>query len=168
MAHPSPKLAALDKAKQQQQQQQKSAAASFLPTVGGNTRLPQNIAHRGFRAKFPENSLAAFRGALESGAVALETDVHLSKDKVVVLSHDPTLKRCFGPPDKIADCNWSFLETLRTTKNPNVPMARLADLLAFLSEPGREHVWVLLDIKVSLVTLDLFGLYKLLTHTAGR
>lgn len=97
---------------------------------------------------FPENSMEAFRGALASGAVALETDVHLTKDKVVVLSHDPTLKRCFGRPDKIANCEWSFLETLRTKKDPNVSMARLTDLLEFLSEPGREHVWVLLDIKV--------------------
>ncbi|CAK7565151.1 MAG: hypothetical protein SEPTF4163_003060 [Sporothrix epigloea] len=110
-------------------------------------QLPQNIAHRGFRAKFPENSIAAFRGALQNGAIALETDVHLTKDKVVVLSHDPTLKRCFGRTEKIADCDWTFLETLRTIADPNVPMARLADLLEFLSEPGRESVWVLLDIK---------------------
>ena len=118
---------------------------SHLPSKA----LPQNIAHRGYRAKLPENSIKAFAGALAAGAVALETDVHLSKDKVVVLSHDPTLKRCFGRPEKIADCDWSLLETLRTTKDAEVPLARLDDLLAFLSEPGREDVWVLLDIKVS-------------------
>ncbi|CAK7228233.1 hypothetical protein SCUCBS95973_006813 [Sporothrix curviconia] len=134
-------------------QQQPAMASSPLPSLATlsapetGVRLPQNIAHRGFRAKFPENSMAAFRGALESGAVALETDVHLTKDKVVVLSHDPTLKRCFGRTEKIADCEWSFLETLRTTKEPNVPMARLTDLVEILSEPGRENVWVLLDIK---------------------
>ncbi|KAL1912146.1 hypothetical protein Sste5344_001979 [Sporothrix stenoceras] len=144
MAPLSPELVAVDKTKQLQTQK---LATSYLPTVDGKNKLPQNIAHRGFRAKFPENSMDAFRGALASGAVALETDVHLSKDKVVVLSHDPTLKRCFGRPDKIANCEWSFLKTLRTAKDPNVPMARLTDLLEFLSEPGREHVWVLLDIK---------------------
>ncbi|KIH90065.1 glycerophosphoryl diester phosphodiesterase family protein [Sporothrix brasiliensis 5110] len=151
MAPYSPELLSLDKTKQQQQQQQQqqtpTSLASRIPTVDGKKRLPQNIAHRGFRAKFPENSVEAFRAALASGAVALETDVHLSKDKVVVLSHDATLKRCFGRPDKIADCDWSLLETLRTTKDPHVPMARLTDLLSFLSEPGREHVWALLDIK---------------------
>lgn len=122
-----------------------AAAATAAASKAG---LPQNIAHRGFRAQFPENSIEAFRGALGAGAVALETDVHLTKDKVVVLSHDPTLKRCFGRTDKIADCDWSFVEPLRTTKDPHVPMARLTDLLAFLSEPGREDVWVMLDIKV--------------------
>jgi len=50
-------------------------------------RLPQAIAHRGYKAKYAENTLAAFRGAVEVGAHALETDIHLTKDEVVVLSH---------------------------------------------------------------------------------
>ncbi|CAK7208199.1 hypothetical protein SEUCBS140593_000092 [Sporothrix eucalyptigena] len=150
----SPLPEPMDPSKKQLQPAMTSSPLPSLPTSGApaslsqkGVRLPQNIAHRGFRAKFPENSMAAFRGALESGAAALETDVHLTKDKVIVLSHDPTLKRCFGRTEKIADCDWSFIETLRTTKDPNVPMARLTDLLEFLSEPGRENVWVLLDIK---------------------
>jgi glycerophosphoryl diester phosphodiesterase len=56
-------------------------------TVYGSRRLPQTIAHRGFKAKFPENSMAAFRGAVKAGTDALETDIHLSKDGIVVLSH---------------------------------------------------------------------------------
>jgi glycerophosphoryl diester phosphodiesterase len=50
-------------------------------------RLPQTIAHRGYKAAYPENSMGAFRGAIEVGAHAIETDLHLSKDGVVVLSH---------------------------------------------------------------------------------
>ena len=42
---------------------------------------------REYKAKFPENTMGAFRGAVEVGADALETDIHLSKDGVVVLSH---------------------------------------------------------------------------------
>lgn len=49
--------------------------------------MPQAIAHRGYKAKYPENTLAAFKGAVDIGAHALETDVHLSRDDVVVLSH---------------------------------------------------------------------------------
>lgn len=49
--------------------------------------LPQAIAHRGYKAEFPENTMGAFRGAVEVGAHAIETDVHLSKDDVVVISH---------------------------------------------------------------------------------
>jgi glycerophosphoryl diester phosphodiesterase len=49
--------------------------------------LPQTIAHRGYKAEHPENTLKAFEGAVEVGTHAIETDIHLSKDDVVVLSH---------------------------------------------------------------------------------
>ena len=49
--------------------------------------MPQTIAHRGYKAKYPENTMGAFEGAVEVGAHALETDLHLSKDDVVVISH---------------------------------------------------------------------------------
>ena len=50
-------------------------------------KLPQSIAHRGYKAKHPENTMGAFMGAVKAGAHAIETDIHLSKDGVVVLSH---------------------------------------------------------------------------------
>ena len=53
----------------------------------GKPRLPQNIGHRGYKAAFPENTMAAFHGAVVAGAPGLETDLHLSRDGVVVLSH---------------------------------------------------------------------------------
>lgn len=111
--------------------------------------IPQTIAHRGFKASFPENSMAGFRAAVEVGAHALETDVHLSKDGVVVLSHDPSLKRCFGVDLLIKDCTWSYLSSLRTLKEPHEPLPRLVDLLEYLvSGPETERIWVLLDIKI--------------------
>jgi hypothetical protein len=54
---------------------------------GSGPRLPVNIGHRGYKAAFPENSMAAFHGAVAAGAHAIETDLHLSRDGVVVLSH---------------------------------------------------------------------------------
>ncbi|KAK1543274.1 glycerophosphoryl diester phosphodiesterase [Colletotrichum paranaense] len=104
---------------------------------GGAHHLPQAIAHRGFRAQYPENTLLAFRAALdEAGAHALETDLHLSRDGVVVLSHDGNLKRCFGIEDKkINECDWSYLKTLETTDDPPAELlGRVADVLA--STPG--------------------------------
>jgi glycerophosphoryl diester phosphodiesterase len=50
-------------------------------------RIPQVIGHRGFKARYPENSMLSFQGAISAGAHALETDVHLTRDNVVVLSH---------------------------------------------------------------------------------
>ncbi|KAF1962142.1 tubulin-domain-containing protein [Byssothecium circinans] len=111
-------------------------------------RKPQAIAHRGYKAEFPENTMGAFRGAVEVGAEALETDIHLSKDGVVVLSHDANLKRCFGREEKIIDCDYEFLSKLKTLKEPHESMPRLIDLLEYLAQPGLEDIWVLLDIKL--------------------
>jgi hypothetical protein len=61
---------------------------------------------------------------------------------------DATLKRCFGVDKKIADCDWTYLSTVRTLKEPHQPMPRLSDLLEYVAEPGLEDIWVLLDIKV--------------------
>ncbi|KAE8445693.1 hypothetical protein EG329_012991 [Mollisiaceae sp. DMI_Dod_QoI] len=120
--------------------------SSAIETTNG--RRPQAIAHRGYKAAYPENTLGAFKGAVEVGAHAIETDVHLSRDGVVVLSHDATLKRCFGEDTRIADCDWDYLKRLRTLKEPRQPMPRLLDLLQYLNTPGLEDIWVLLDIKL--------------------
>jgi len=54
---------------------------------------PQVIAHRGFSAEAPENTLAAFRRAMVVGVDAVELDVHLSADGEPVVIHDPLLER---------------------------------------------------------------------------
>lgn len=54
---------------------------------------PITFAHRGARAEAPENTLAAFRRALERGARGLETDAWLSGDGEVVLVHDRVVRR---------------------------------------------------------------------------
>lgn len=47
--------------------------------------------HRGARGLAPENTLAGFRKALAIGVTTLETDLAMTRDGVLVLSHDPTL-----------------------------------------------------------------------------
>lgn len=67
----------------------------------GKTTL---FAHRGARVELPENTLEAFERALEVGADAVETDVHLSADGQVVIFHDDLATRIVGRPRPIADC----------------------------------------------------------------
>ena len=55
--------------------------------------MTKNIAHRGFSGKYPENTMLAFRKALETGCDGIELDVHLSRDGVPVVIHDETLDR---------------------------------------------------------------------------
>ena len=64
-----------------------SASFASKRRASNGRHVPQTIAHRGYTAKYPENTLRAFEDAVEAGAHALEADVHLTKDGVVVLSH---------------------------------------------------------------------------------
>ena len=109
---------------------------------------PQCISHRGYKAKFPENTLLAFQEAVKVGTNGLETDVHLTKDDIVVLSHDKDLKRCFGQKEILKDCTWDEIKDLRTLAEPHVPMPRLRDLLEYLTQPELEEIWLLLDVKL--------------------
>ncbi|MFA6029736.1 MAG: glycerophosphodiester phosphodiesterase family protein [Elusimicrobiota bacterium] len=59
------------------------------------------IAHRGASAYFPENTLRAFRAALDLGAAAVEFDVQQTKDGELVVLHDPELARLSGAPGAV-------------------------------------------------------------------
>lgn len=54
---------------------------------------PLVVAHRGASAAAPENTIAAFRLAMEQGAAVVECDVHLSADGVPVVIHDERVDR---------------------------------------------------------------------------
>ena len=58
-----------------------------------------NVAHRGHSFIAPENTLAAYRAAIEAGADGGECDVYRSADGVVFLSHDKSPKRTMGGSD---------------------------------------------------------------------
>lgn len=62
--------------------------------------------HRGTRGLAPENTLAAFRRALEIGVTTIETDMGVTKDDVVVISHNPFLS-----PDLVRDPDGHWLSS---------------------------------------------------------
>jgi glycerophosphoryl diester phosphodiesterase len=64
------------------------------------------IAHRGASGHAPENTLAAFRRALELGAKAIEFDVHQTLDGELVVAHDDDLKRCGGLRRRMTKLRW--------------------------------------------------------------
>ena len=61
--------------------------------------------HRGARGLLPENTLPSFQRALELGVTTLELDIAVTKDGVLVISHDPALN-----PDLTRDASGRFLE----------------------------------------------------------
>lgn len=74
--------------------------------------MPRVVAHRGDSANFPENTLPAFESACTMGVDVIETDVHLSKDGVLVIWHDPTLERNTNGKGSIEEHTLSELKTL--------------------------------------------------------
>ncbi len=60
------------------------------------------FAHRGFSARFPEGTRAAYEGAVVAGADGFECDVRLSRDNEVICFHDRTIKRIAGVRKAVA------------------------------------------------------------------
>lgn len=54
------------------------------------------IGHRGGRAEFEENTLAAFKDSFEKGVRGYETDIRMTADEELVITHDASLKRMAG------------------------------------------------------------------------
>ena len=77
------------------------------------------IAHRGWSGKYPENTMLAFRKAVEAGCDGIELDVHLSKDGEVMIIHDEALKRTSGMNGAVSEWTRSELEKISAGKTFN-------------------------------------------------
>ena len=75
-----------------------AAIASAVPLMADTPRILVH-GHRGARARRPENTIPAFKYAIEQGVDVLELDVAVTKDNVAVVSHDPLINAtiCSGP-----------------------------------------------------------------------
>ena len=71
------------------------------------------IAHRGLdNGSIPENSMAAFRNAIEKG-YTIELDVQFTKDKELIVFHDDDLSRLTNDNRKVKDVNYQELKNLK-------------------------------------------------------
>ena len=70
------------------------------------------IGHRGGAALAPENTLAAIRAGLDSGADGVEIDVRLTRDGVAVLSHDPDVARTTSGTGRVGDLSSREVQAL--------------------------------------------------------
>jgi glycerophosphoryl diester phosphodiesterase len=91
---------------------------------------PLFIAHRGLSAHFPENTLAAFKGAADAGAHMIELDVTLTRDRHLVVIHDDTVDRTTNGSGAVRaltleqlrrlDCGSWFDPAFKTEKLPTL------------------------------------------------
>ena len=68
--------------------------------------------HRGYAAKYPENTLVSYEAAIDLGVDCFEFDVWLSKDKVPVLMHDCNANRTCGVDKNLRDMTFEEIKTL--------------------------------------------------------
>lgn len=80
-----------------------------------------NIAHRGFSAEYPENTLIAFEEGLKSGADGFECDLRLSSDGVVVVFHDDDLKRLCGRSGSVENLTLKEIQKLKVKDGVGIP-----------------------------------------------
>ena len=104
--------------------------------------LPRIFGHRGSSGTHPENTMASFQAAVDAGARYLETDIHITRDGEIVVSHDGDLERMCGRPGVISEMDYAdiakadagYTFTLDGKEFPfrgkGLRIPRLAELLA--------------------------------------
>ncbi|MDA8131966.1 MAG: glycerophosphodiester phosphodiesterase [Elusimicrobia bacterium] len=126
-----------------------SSASAAGPLVHG---------HRGSRGTVPENTIPAFEAALMAGADVLEMDMNVTKDDVIVISHEPnvTPERCTGPEgaklekpvpirsltlDELKKYDCGALQNPRFPRQipvPGTPMPTLDEVFSMVEKSGYE------------------------------
>ena len=93
---------------------------------------PIAFAHRGGAEEFPENTLRAFRHAVDLGYTHVETDVHATADGVAVAFHDDALDRVTDSRGVVGELAWSEVRRARVAGTD--PILRLDELLEELPD----------------------------------
>ena len=75
-------------------------------------RRPLSIAHRGHSIAYPENTLEAYRKAIELGVEAIECDVNVTRDGKLVMIHDSTLDRTTNGTGRVSASTWEEIQQL--------------------------------------------------------
>jgi glycerophosphoryl diester phosphodiesterase len=121
---------------------------------------PLVIAHRGDSAHRPENTLAAFAGALELGASAVELDIQLTRDGHVIVIHDSSLERTTSGRGDVRQLTLAEVRAVSAgyperfgSEWAGERVPTLAEALALLRDRARAMV----EIKAESVTADEAG-----------
>lgn len=108
--------------------------------------------HRGYCAKYPENTLVSFQAALDFGVDAFEFDVWLTSDKVPVLMHDATAYRTCGVDKKINDMTLVQVKQLDAGSKfdpafAGEPVPTLAEVLDLVVDKAKPDFMLGVEIK---------------------
>lgn len=91
-------------------------------------KTPIAFAHRGGASDAPENTMPAFQRAVDLGYIYLETDVHATRDGVLLAFHDDDLSRTCGREGLISELDYQDVRQARVSGTEPIPL--LDDLLS--------------------------------------
>jgi glycerophosphoryl diester phosphodiesterase len=77
---------------------------------------PLSVAHRGHSIAYPENTLEAYRKAIELGVEMIECDVNITRDGELVMIHDSTLDRTTPGSGRVSAATWEEIQQLDAGK----------------------------------------------------
>ncbi len=126
--------------------------------------VPCFVAHRGYPALYPENSLVGIHAAILAGAHYIEIDIQLSLQLTPYLCHDDDLRRLTGrnvyltelKNDEIDKLIVSCLDTICSADIKPTPIPRLAEFCQYLVQ----HPQVTAFIEIKFESITRFGLNK--------
>lgn len=114
---------------------------------------PLIFAHRGASARHPENTLAAFRAAIQLGADGIELDAQLTRDQEVVVFHDPSLERTTNGTGLVREHTFAELSLLSAGSwmHPRFASCRIPHLREVLTLVKPTRLQVIVELKNFLV-----------------
>jgi glycerophosphoryl diester phosphodiesterase len=120
--------------------QQKTLAAGHRVTIAG---------HRGYAAKYPENTMPSFEAAIKHHADFIEFDIQMSKDGVPVIIHDQTVDRTTNGRGRVKSFTFAQLQALDAGSafRPRINGCKIPTLQQVLELAARNHMKIYPEIK---------------------
>lgn len=107
------------------------------------------VAHRGYSAFYPENTMTSFRQAVVAGVKCIELDVRQTKDNIPVVLHDSTVDRTTDGTGTISDLTWEQVQQLDagSWKDPQFAGEKIPSLEEVLEEFRQTEIFILVELK---------------------
>ncbi len=127
------------------------------------------FAHRGDKLDYPENTILAFKKALDSGIKGIELDVHLTKDNEIIVLHDETTERTYMENFTIKDTQYQELANLTPRRAmfkeaTDCEVAKLEDVIKLML-PYKD---VLLNIELKTDVIEYVGIEQLVIDLVNK
>ncbi len=121
-----------------------------------------NYAHRGASAYYPENTMSAFYAGIEMNANGIETDIHKTKDGVLVMFHDDTLERVTDHTGRICDHTYEELLGVNVYNNDKTKIDKVPAFDDFLKYFSFRNLTFAIELKqdnIEKETVDIIEKY---------